>query len=190
MNTRDLVYIALFAAVTAALGLFPPITLPLVGVPITAQSLGVMLAGAVLGGKRGGLAMLLFLLLVAIGVPILAGGRGGFAVLLGPGGGFLLSWPLVAFLIGWATERAWFRLGYVTAFAIIAGFGIVLMYAFGIPWIAVVADISLGKAFIGALAFVPGDLVKAAIAAFVAVTVKRVYPIIGTASASGYHHHQ
>ena len=69
MATRDLTHIALFAAVTAALGLLPPLMLPLLGVPITAQSMGPMLAGAVLGARRGGLAMALFILLVALGFP-------------------------------------------------------------------------------------------------------------------------
>lgn len=86
METRDIVFIALFAAIMAALAVFPPITLPVVGVPITAQSLGAMLAGGVLGATRGGLSMILFLLLVAIGLPLLPGGRGGFGVFLGPTG--------------------------------------------------------------------------------------------------------
>ena len=85
MTTRDIVLIALFAALTAALGLFPPIYV--FAVPITAQTLGVMLAGSVLGSKRGGLAMLLFLVLVAVGAPILAGGRGGFGIFASPSGG-------------------------------------------------------------------------------------------------------
>ena len=89
LNTRDIVLIALFAAIMAVLGVFPPITLPLVGVPITAQSLGVMLAGGILGAKRGAMSMALFLILVAVGLPLLAGGRGGFGVFLGPSGGFL-----------------------------------------------------------------------------------------------------
>jgi biotin transport system substrate-specific component len=96
LSTKDIVHIALFAALTAALGLFPPLTLPVIGVPITAQSLGVMLAGSIIGSKRGALALALFLLLVAIGLPLLAGGRGGVGVFLGPGGGFLLAWPLGA----------------------------------------------------------------------------------------------
>ena len=98
-----MVYVALFAAVVAVLGLFPPIVLPVVGVPITAQSMGVMIAGSVLGARRGGLAILLFLILVAVGVPILAGGRGGFGVLLGPGGGFLFSWPIAASTMAYTT---------------------------------------------------------------------------------------
>ena len=101
MSTKDTVYIALFAALTAALGLFPPIVMPIAaGVPITAQTLGVMLAGGVLGAKRGALAMLLFLVLVAIGLPLLAGGRGGPAVFVGPSGGFLVGWVVAAYVIG------------------------------------------------------------------------------------------
>jgi biotin transport system substrate-specific component len=173
-----MVYVALFAAVVAVLGLFPPIVLPVVGVPITAQSMGVMLAGSVLGARRGGLAVLLFLILVAVGVPILAGGRGGFGVLLGPGGGFLFSWPIAAFLIGLMVERNWHRLNIFVAFLINVIGGILFVYACGVPWVAVVAEIGLGKAFVGSLGFIPGDLIKAAIAALVATTLKRAYPII------------
>ena len=82
MKTKDLAYIALFAAITAVLGLVPAIQ---VGpVPITAQTLGVMLAGAILGARRGFLSQLLFLVLVAIGLPLLASGAGGLAVFAGP----------------------------------------------------------------------------------------------------------
>ena len=73
---RNMTRIALFAALIAALGLIPSLTLAF-GVPITAQSMGVMLAGAILGAKRGALAVLLFMALVALGLPLLAGGRGG-----------------------------------------------------------------------------------------------------------------
>jgi len=182
VNTRDMVYIALFAALLAALGMAPPIFLPLLGVPITAQTLGVMLAGSALGARRGGLAVLLFLVLVAAGVPILSGGRGGFGVFLGPSGGFLFAWPVCAFAIGFMVERAWQKLGYINAFVINAIGGVFLMYAFGVPWIAFSAEIGLWKAFMGSLAFVPGDIIKAMIAAYVAVTLKRAYPIIGTQS--------
>lgn len=181
MSTRDIVYIALFAAIVAALGVFPQIMLPVIGVPITAQSLGVMLAGSVLGAKRGGLAIVLFLALLAIGVPVLAGGRGGFGVFLGPSGGFLFGWPVAAFVIGWMIERSWSRLDAWRGFAINVLGGIVVMYMFAIPWIAVVTEISLWQAFIGVMGFLPGDVIKAAVAAFVAVTVKRSYPIIGQA---------
>jgi len=94
VKTKDLAYIALFAAITAVLGLVPAIQ---VGpVPITAQTLGVMLAGSILGARRGFLSQLLFLVLVAIGLPLLASGTGGLAVFAGPTAGYLISAPISA----------------------------------------------------------------------------------------------
>ena len=84
---KNLTHIALFAALIAVLGLVPKIDLAS-GVPITAQSLGVMLCGTVLGARRGALAVGLFLLVTLAGLPLLSGGRGGLGVLLG-GGVFL-----------------------------------------------------------------------------------------------------
>ena len=85
-TSRDLALIATFAGVVAALGLVPAFTPPGFAVPITAQSLGVMLAGAVLGARRGFLSLLLLLVLVAVGPPLLAGGRGGLGVFADPVG--------------------------------------------------------------------------------------------------------
>ncbi|WP_299565496.1 biotin transporter BioY [uncultured Sulfitobacter sp.] len=178
LETRDVVFIALFAAILAALATFPPITLPLIGVPITAQTLGVMLAGGVIGAVRGGLSIVLFLLLVAIGLPLLAGGRGGFGVFLGPTGGFLIGWIVAAFAIGYMTERLWHRLSFLIAFGICIIGGVVLLYAIGVPWIAFTAKIPLSTALTGSLSFLPGDIIKALIAAAVIMTVKRSYPII------------
>ena len=118
MKTRDLVHVALFAALVAALGLMPPLTLPLIPVPITAQTLGVMLAGSTLGARKAGLALVLFHVLVAAGLPLLSGGHGGLAVYPGPTGGFFVGWVPAAFLIGALTERAWHRLNVPLAFAI------------------------------------------------------------------------
>ena len=75
----------------AALGLVPAFTPPGFAVPITAQSLGVMLAGSILGARRGALSLVLLLVLVAVGLPLLAGGRGGLGVFAGPSVGFLLG---------------------------------------------------------------------------------------------------
>ncbi|HLM04357.1 MAG TPA: biotin transporter BioY [Blastococcus sp.] len=178
MKTKDLAYIALFAAITAVLGLMPAIPVPAVPVPITAQTLGVMLAGAVLGARRGFLALLLFLVLVAVGLPLLAGGRGGLAVFAGPSAGFLLAWPLGAFVTGLLTEMFWRR--YNVAWALVSTLvgGIAVIYAIGIPVLSLVSGTSLATAFTGSLAFVPGDVVKAVVAALVAVAVRRAYPVI------------
>ena len=178
MKTRDLAYVALFAAIVAVLGLLPPIAIPVIPVPITAQTLGVMLAGSVLGAKRGGLALLLFLAVVAVGAPVLSGGRGGLGVFTGPTAGYLYSWPIAAFVVGLLTQLFWRR--YNLAYAMVANVvgGILVIYVIGIPFTAVYADVPLTTSFTGALLFIPGDLVKAVIASVVAVSVRRAYPVI------------
>jgi biotin transport system substrate-specific component len=181
VKTRDLVHVALFAALVAALGLMPPLTLPFIPVPITAQTLGVMLAGSTLGARKGALSLLLFQVLVVAGLPLLAGGHGGLGVLPGPTGGFFVGFLPGAFAVGWLTERAWHRLSVPLAFTVNVVGGIGVIYAVGIPWLAVSAKLSLAKAALGSLAFVPGDCVKAAVAASVAVTLKRAWPLIPTA---------
>ncbi|SEJ93673.1 biotin transport system substrate-specific component [Deinococcus reticulitermitis] len=182
VTTRDIVYLALFAALTAALAVVPPIPLA-TGVPITAQSLGPMLAGAVLGARRGGLATLLFLALVAAGLPLLVGGRGGLVPFAGPTAGFLFSWPVAAFVIGALTEQFWRRLTFPLALAITFLSSVVLMYGLGNAWLSAYADLSYRQATLAALPFLPGDLLKAVVAALVAVTVKRSYPIIQARAA-------
>ncbi|RBY75756.1 biotin transporter BioY [Geodermatophilus sp. TF02-6] len=178
MRTRDLAYVALFAAIVAVLGLVPPVPVSGLPVPITAQTLGVMLAGSVLGARRGGLALLVFLAVVAVGVPVLSGGRGGLGVFVGPSAGYLYSWPVAAFVIGWLTQLCWRR--YTLAWALVANLlgGIVVVYAIGIPFTSLFGDLPLAASATGALAFVPGDLVKAAAASVVAVAVRRAYPVI------------
>ncbi|MFZ5965483.1 biotin transporter BioY [Thalassococcus sp. BH17M4-6] len=176
MSTKDIVYIALFAALTAALGLFPPLSLPAIGVPITAQTMGVMLAGALAGAKRGGLALLLFAVLVAIGLPLLAGGRGGFGIFLGPSGGFVLAWPLGAFVIGWLFERHRGAVTLPLSMLYIAAGGVGVVYLIGIPWLSFAAGLSLPQAFAGSIGFVPGDLIKVVLAALIARGVRRAYP--------------
>lgn len=174
MRNADLALIALFAALVAALGLLPPIPVPLIPVPVTAQTLGVMLAGSILGARRGGLAMVAFLVLVAAGLPLLSGGRGGPAVFVGPSGGFLLAWPLGAAVVGLLSART--RPGVaVAALCNVVG-GIAVLYAVGIPFLAVVTGVRIGTAALGSLAFLPGDLLKAGLAAVVAVAVRRADP--------------
>ncbi len=178
MKTKDLAYIALFAAIVAVLGLLPPVPVPGIPVPITAQTLGVMLAGSVLGARRGGVALLAFLAVVAVGLPVLSGGRGGLGVFVGPSAGYLYSWPIAAFVIGLLTQLFWRRLN--LAWALVANLvgGLLVIYAIGIPFTSLYADIPLWTSFTGALAFIPGDVVKAVAASLVAVAVRKAYPVI------------
>ncbi|GAU71189.1 BioY family protein [Streptomyces sp. NBRC 110611] len=182
MSTQDLVLIALFCAIIVALGLVPPVTIAIVPVPITLQTLGVMLAGAVLGPVRGACACALVVLLTVLGLPVLAGGRGGLGVIPGPTGGYLLGWIPGAFVTGLLVQRVAIRLtGRVPQlaahFAACVAGGLLTVYAIGIPWTALTTGLGMGKAAAGALYFAVGDLLKAAAAAAVAHNVRRSYPI-------------
>jgi biotin transport system substrate-specific component len=171
---RNVTHIALFAALIAVLGLVPRIDLA-AGVPITAQSLGIMLCGTVLGAKRGALAVLLFLALVAAGLPLLSGGRGGLGVFASPSVGFLIGFPVAAFVAGWIMERTTLAPGFAaTAAAVIGGIGV--LYLFGIPGMSVMLDKTLPEAAHLAIAFLPGDIVKAGIAGAVTASLARMRP--------------
>lgn len=177
MKTRDMLYVALFAAIVAALGLVPPIFLPF-GIPITLQSFGAMLAGAILGARLGGLSLLIFVLLVAVGSPVLSGGRGGIGYLFGPTGGYILSWPIAAYIIGFLIEKFWNSLSIIKVFIFNIIGGIVVVYTIGIAYFVTITDTKLTTALIGNLAFIPGDLLKAYIAAWIAIKIKKSYPLI------------
>ena len=172
---RDAALIAVFAGFVAALGVVPAFQPPGFSVPITAQSLGVMLAGAILGGRRGFAALALFLALVAIGLPLLAGGRGGLGVFATASAGFLLAWPVAAFVVGWLTERggAPYRLTWGVVANVVGG--IIVLYAAGIAGIAAFTG-SVWAATVSTWIFIPGDLVKAVLAALVARGVHAAYP--------------
>ena len=181
MTTRDISLVALMAAVIVALGLVPAIPLA-AGVPITLQSMGVMLAGLLLGPKRGAAAVLVVVALVALGLPVLSGGRGGLGVFVGPTAGFLLGWILAAFVAGFlamvleAPEKSTLVRTLQLSLAAIAG-GIVVLYLCGILWLAFFVKLGLAKAFMVSIVFVPGDLLKAIVAALVTVKVRAAMAI-------------
>lgn len=171
---RSLTHIALFAALIAVLGLVPSLTLA-AGVPVSAQSLGIMLCGTVLGARRGALAVLLFLALVALGMPLLSGGRGGLGVFAGPSVGYLIGFPVAAFVTGWVVERTTLAPVWAAgAGAVIGGIGV--LYAFGIPGMALILDIPVSQAALLGLAFLPGDILKAVLAGLITQSIARARP--------------
>ena len=171
---RNITHIALFAALIAVLGLIPKIDL-LAGVPITAQSLGIMLCGTVLGSKRGALAVILFLVLVAAGLPLLSGGRGGMGLFVGPSAGFLIGFPVAAFVAGLVVEKWRVQIG-TAAFAGAVIGGIIILYAFGIPGMALALGKTLPEATVLASPFLAGDLIKAALTALITQTIAKMRP--------------
>ena len=171
---RNLTHIALFAALIAVLGLIPKIDLT-AGVPITAQSLGIMLCGTVLGARRGALAVVLFLALVAAGLPLLSGGRGGLGVFASPSVGYLIGFPVAAFVTGWLMERSTLPVGLAAGAAAVIG-GIGVLYVFGIIGMSVMLSKTLPEAAFLGMAFLPGDVVKAVIAGLVTQSLARMRP--------------
>jgi len=175
LDATDTARLAVFVAIVAALGL--PGSFSVFGaVPITAQTFGVMLAGAILGPRLSALSMVVLLVLVAVGIPLLAGGRGGAGVFVGPSAGYLIGWIAGAFVTGLivhssARKPAIWR----TAIGMVVG-GIVVVYAFGIPVQSVVTRLPLEQTALASLVFVPGDLVKAALATLTVTTLLRAYP--------------
>jgi biotin transport system substrate-specific component len=175
VDATDLARVAVLGAVIAVLGLPGGISV-LGGVPITAQTLGVMLAGAILGPWLGALCILVLLALVAVGLPLLAGGTGGIGVFAGPTAGYLVGWILGALVVGALVHLGGRKPALVrTAVAMVAG-GILAIYALGIPVQSAVTRLPLVETATTSLVFLPGDLIKAAIATGIVMTLVRGYP--------------
>lgn len=145
--------------------------LPFSPVPVTAQTLVVLLTGALLGSRLGALAILAYLAEGLAGLPVFAGSRSawspsalGVPVIVGPTAGYLFSWPLAAFLVGWLAERGWDRRPATMALAM--ALGTLLIYAGGLLVLALYVP-PAGLLAAGLLPFVPGDLAKIALAAAV-----------------------
>lgn len=178
VSTRNLVMAALMMAITAALGLVK-ISFPLFNeVPITGQTLGIMLAGALLGARLGALSIAAFVGLVAAGVPLLAGGRGGIGIFATASGGWVLSWPVAAFLIGYLVEKSWhsLRTWKVLLYNILGG--IVVVYLIGMAYQAALTGVPFYTVAVKSMIFLPGDLLKAFVAAVIAVRLRHAYPLI------------
>ncbi|MDO8670005.1 MAG: biotin transporter BioY [Dehalococcoidia bacterium] len=177
-STRDIVMIPLFTAITVALG-FLYIPLPFSPVPVTGQSLGAMLAGSILGAKRGALSMVVFLALLAVGAPVLAGGRGGFGWLVGPSGGYIFGFVVGAFVIGlFAKSLSNLRGGFWWLVVANVIGGIVGIHVPGVVWLAIVTHRSLVDALvIGSVPYLPGDLLKVLASAIIAQGVYAAYPM-------------
>lgn len=171
MKTKELVEIALFAAILAVFGFLPPIPLPFTPVPITLQTIGVLLAGAFLGVRTATLSMILFNLLVIVGMPILGGGRGGLAAIMGPSGGFVLGWIAVAFVMALILSKIK-EPGFLAI--LISGWiaSIIVLYPIGTLWQAWMMNIPWGAAIAMSAVYIPGDTIKAIVVALLAMKLR------------------
>ncbi|MEK4631646.1 biotin transporter BioY [Bacillus sp. EU55] len=168
MKLTEMMHIAVFTAIMGLLGLLPPLFLSFTPVPITLQTIGVLLSGSILKPKAAFLSQLLFLLIVACGAPLLSGGRGGFGVFFGPSAGYLIAYPLAALLLSLSIQGLRSHL-FIRQFL----FGVLFLYVIGIPVQAFMMHIDILTAVKLSLIYVPGDLLKAAAASFAAVRIRK-----------------
>ncbi|WP_146816050.1 biotin transporter BioY [Alkalibacillus haloalkaliphilus] len=186
MKLVHLIYVSMFAAIMGVLGLLPPIPLGFSPVPITLQTLGVMLAGSILGARLGpkyaALSQVLFLLIVATGMPLLSGGRGGIGVFLTPSAGFLISWIASAYVIGYLCQRLKTVVVWKMLLINLVG-GVFVVYLIGVPVQAMMMEIPVTQAAIYSLSFLPGDVLKVVGASFIAVKLYHAAPFMKEARA-------
>ena len=146
---------------TVLLVLLAQVRIPMAPVPITGQTLGILLIGAALGWQRGLLSVIAYLLMGLAGAPVFVGGIGP-AAFFGPTGGYLFSFVPAVVLVGYLAERGWDRnlIGAVATFFL----GHVVIFAFGVSWLAVLLGPEAAISG-GLVPFIPGMLIKTAIAA-------------------------
>lgn len=173
----DLAYVAVFAALIAALALAPAFAIG--PIPITLQTFGVALAALCLGPWRGMAAVALYVGLGLAGLPIFAGGKAGIAILLGPTGGYLISFIVGAFFMGLAARivvRRRDRLAPLWLFLATLVVRIVIIWPLGAAGMVFGAGMTWSAAFLLDLSFWPGDIIKNLVAVLVAVAVHKAFP--------------
>lgn len=169
-STYNYVLAAFGAAIIAVLAQVS-IPLPFSPVPITGQTLAVGLIVTILGTRLGTFSVLIYILLGAVGLPVFSGMSGGFAILVGPTGGYIVGFLVTAIIMGLYLDK----FGITIFHAIIANLiGMVVTLAFGTVWLKVVGDLSWTAAFMGGVApFIVVGILKAVLAAWVGVIVRR-----------------
>ena len=171
-KTRDIVYMSVF---TAMISICSWISIP-ASIPFTLQTMGVFMTVGLLGGKRGTLTVLTYILLGAIGVPVFAGLTGGISVLLGTTGGYIIGFLLSALLM-WGIETIMGRNQIVLAFSMIAG--LIVCYVFGTAWFMLIYTQHSGVIGLSTvlglcvIPFIIPDLIKIGVALFLTNRLKK-----------------
>lgn len=172
MTTKHLILMAMLLSVTILLGYLPSIPLPILPVPIVMQNLAIMLLGGLLGWRKGVIVTAVFLIMAALGLPVLSGGRGGISLFFTASGGYLLAYPIAVFFIGYSLEKISIQFTFSQALVTMILFGVILINLIGILFITVYLDAPFKSLLVSLLAFIPGDMIKAVIAAMLIYRLK------------------
>ena len=172
LQKKSSVYdLCIMAAFTAIIAVMAQIIIPMpYGVPMTLQTLAIALAGVMLGAKKGTISTVLYVLLGAVGAPVFAGLTGGFGIVFGPTGGFILSFPLLALAAGMGAEKnnKWWLWGGLVI-------GVVVNYLCGIIYYSIVTSNDLITSFFACvLFFIPTDIIKIIIAGLFGIKVRKL----------------
>lgn len=166
----------LVAGATVLVAISAQVSVPMYPVPITAQTLVVLLAGATLGSRRAALAMTAYLFLGLAGIPWFAGFTGGLASVFKPSLGYIIGFIPAAFVLGYLAQRRWDRNLWKSLGAF--GLGVVLPFVFGVTYLYFCLNVLLDKAVTwsgafqaGVVPFIPGEVIKWLIAAAIVPSV-------------------
>ena len=164
--------VILVALGTALLTLSAKVNLPLPYVPMTLQTLAVLVIGAAYGAGLGTATVVVYLAEGAMGLPVFAGPVGGLAPLFGPTAGYLFGFVAAAFVTGWLSERGWDRS--VLCLFVAMAFGHLLILAAGFGWLAFGMKLGVEKAWlVGIVPFIAGSLIKNALGAALLPAIRR-----------------
>jgi len=170
INIRQMTLVSLFAALTAVGAL---ISIPIYPVPLTLQTLFTLLAGMTLGSIMGALSQIIYVLLGVVGLPVFAGFKAGIGILFGPTGGFLFGFIFSAYIIGKLIELK--KEKNIFYYFLVGFLGIVIIYFIGVIQLALVTGIGIKRALlIGALPFLPGDILKIIAASSIIYKLKTI----------------
>ncbi|WP_136611565.1 biotin transporter BioY [Sinomonas albida] len=179
-DAQSLALVAVFAALIAVSAIVPGIPVGSFGVPITLQTLAVVLTALVLGGTRAAAAVGLYLIVAFAGLPIFSGGRAGLQILAGGSAGYVVSFLVGAYVLGVLAELVIRRfaaarrvLWFFIASLLVS---VVIIHGFGVLGMMINLKLSWNAAFVADLAYYPGDILKDLVAAVAASAVHRAFP--------------
>ena len=167
ISVQDICSIAIMTAITVVMA---QISIPMpMGVPMTMQTFAITLAGVILGSKKGGLSILVYVLLGAIGVPVFAGFSGGVQNLIGPTGGFIISFPIMAYVIGLGVEHRKKK----GMFVLMLILGTVLNYVVGVAMFCIIMNSSVMTGITACvLPFIPTAIIKAVVEVLLGLQIR------------------
>lgn len=168
-KTLDL---CMIGVVTAVIVIMAQISIPMpLGVPMTMQTFAITLAGIILGSKKGAVASLIYVLLGAVGVPVFANFSGGYQLLVGPTGGFIISFPIMAFIIGLGVE---YKNRFKGCFTFCLILGTCINYLFGVVMFCIIMHSTVWVALTACvLPFIPTAILKAILASILGLNLRK-----------------